>query len=433
MTYWLPSTEADILSAIAAGVIGESQHLDVKLTYAAQDPNVNTKLAQDLAAFAVDGGAILVGVRQDGETFAAEPQPLADIDALAERISQVSRDKPSPPIFAPTRVIPSEADAGRAYLLIEIPPSPSAPHSVDGGYWGRGDRANRRLVDDREVDRLVRARVNVARLAADMLGAELPDPLERPEGAVLCVVAEPAQAHDDEALLRLLPEDPDRHPHRGVDGAVWEIVSQNPGLPIRWDDGRGRQLSDRDRFPGTDGLTSSADVQRRALGRVVGGGTRARRRNEIELREHGGIRLVREGLTQSRVLRAQFSGDEDVELKAVDDPGIVSSVWRVLGAAIELGRRIGYRGSWSFAVHVEGIDDSIAAQVARNVDDQLDLGDRPRYDQEVYERSTSATTVELEGEPVRVLYRLVGRLVRGLNVEDLYSRWIDGWPGETAP
>jgi hypothetical protein len=73
----------------------------------------------------------------------------------------------------------------------------------------------------------------------------------------------------------------------------------------------------------------------------------------------------------------------------------------------------------------------MAAQVARNVDDQLDLGNSSRYDQYVYERSTSATTVELEGEPVQVLYRLVGRLVRGLNVEDLYSRWIDGWPGET--
>lgn len=441
MTYWLPSDEADILAAIGNGVLGESQHLDVKLTYSTQDPSTNTKLAQDVSAFAIDGGAVLVGIRQVNEVFAIEPQPLAEIEALAERVSQVSRDKPSPPVFAPTRVIPSEQQSGKAYLLIEVPPSASAPHSVDGTYWARGDRANRRLTDDREVDRLIRARSNIERLAADILESELPSQGDlladrlagREDLGVLYVVAEPVQARDDEALLRLLPEDPRRHPHRGVDGAVWESVALAAGLPVRFNDGQDRELARVGDFQGSDGLAGANNIQRRARGRAVVAGDQARRRREIELREHGGIRLVREEITRSRVLRAQFTGETEVSLKFVDDPGVVATVWRVISTATEIGRRIGYRGTWSFAMYVDGIDGTLAHNLSQNIQDQLDLRGRTGYDQYAYERATVATTHELESEPVQVLYRLVGRLVRGLNVEDLYALWIDGWPGTSGP
>ncbi|MBX9719168.1 MAG: ATP-binding protein [Microbacteriaceae bacterium] len=428
MTYWLPVDEEDIVLAIANGVLSETQHLDVKLTYAARDQHVNTKLAQDMAAFAIDGGAILVGVRQSGTSFAAEPQPLPEIESLAERVSQVARDRPSPPVFAPLRTIPSEKDPGKGYLLIEVPPSPTAPHSVDGVYWARSERANRRITDDRELDRLVRARVDVQRLAADLLEAELPGPMGRPDVATLYVVAEPVQAHDDEALLRLGPEEPGKHPYRGVDGGVWEIMALSARLPIRSEDSRGRQFSEKESFPGTDGLRKLAEIHRRALGRAVGANSGARHRNEIELREHGGIRLVREKVVTSRTLPAQFTNDVDLLLSTINDPGIVSSVWLVISTAVELGRRIQYRGSWSFALFVEGIEGTISTTASKNIDDQLDLSNRSRYDQYAYDRSTSATTIELESDPVQVLYRLVGRLVRGLDVDESYARWIEGWP-----
>lgn len=428
--YWLPSNEADILSAIDSGLLGEGQHLDVKLTYQSRKPSVNAEIAQDLAAFAVDGGAILVGIRQSGESLVAEPQPLADVEALAERVSQVARDRPSPPILALTRVIRSEAHIGAAYLLIEVPPSPSAPHSVDGVYWGRGDRANRRLVEDREVDRLIRARTNTARLAADRLDTELLAGSEASNTAVLYVAAEPAQAHDDEALLRIRPSEIARSPFGGVDGGVWEVVHQSAPFPAVLPDDAAGFISRVDGFPGSDRLDGARGVERRARGRVVrfhGLGVRA---NEIEILEHGGVRLVREGLSRPHTIRAQYTEDDDLKLCLIDDYHVVASVWRVLAVAAELSERIGYRGSWSFALHITGLGGTVGAAGAQYINDRLDMSQVSTYDQPTYRRSAVTTTVELQSEPVRVLYRLVGRLLRGLDVDHEYRRWINGWPGE---
>lgn len=57
---WLPQDESAIETAAHAGLLVESHYLDLKMTIPSGSGK-NRELARDLASFAIDGGALLVG------------------------------------------------------------------------------------------------------------------------------------------------------------------------------------------------------------------------------------------------------------------------------------------------------------------------------------------------------------------------------------
>lgn len=129
---WVPKDETAIEAAADGGLLVESHYLDLKA--AIPDGSAkNRELARDLASFAIDGGALLVGLaeRDDG------PPELAPVElaGLAERVEQVARQIPDPPIPVTCTPIPASSAPGRGYLLIEIPAPGIAPHMVDGVTW----------------------------------------------------------------------------------------------------------------------------------------------------------------------------------------------------------------------------------------------------------------------------------------------------------
>lgn len=126
---WQPETEADIRVCIHDGTLQESHYLDMKREVG-ENPKKRKETAADLASFALDGGALLIGVAEDKENRAWElaPQPL---HGLAERVEQVAATAVDPALFVVTQEIPSEADPTTGYLLVEVPESPSAPHMVE--------------------------------------------------------------------------------------------------------------------------------------------------------------------------------------------------------------------------------------------------------------------------------------------------------------
>ena len=137
---WAPTMEQDLRLAVEEGLLTESHHLEAKREL---EPGkaTNREHARDLASFAVDGGAIVVGleeIKTDG-TFELASQPL---DGLRERIGAIARTIPDPPLDVITEAIPSEADASRGHLVIHVPPSAVAPHMVDGRYLGRGTQGS---------------------------------------------------------------------------------------------------------------------------------------------------------------------------------------------------------------------------------------------------------------------------------------------------
>ena len=110
---WAPETEADLQAAIDEGLIGETHYLDLKESLGGKADNRET--ARDLASFAIDGGALIIGIAEDkpNRTFRLAPQPL---NGLAERIENATRQLTDPQLSVLTTAIPAAADpTGRRF------------------------------------------------------------------------------------------------------------------------------------------------------------------------------------------------------------------------------------------------------------------------------------------------------------------------------
>ena len=153
---WIPTDEAALRAAFDQGLLDERNWCDLK-SMVGTTSGASTGIAKDLASFAVDGGTIVVGL----DETAPEGNPLhpVELDGLAEHIEQISHTRVHPPLLIDCTPVPAgeQASPGTGYLIVHIPASPQAPHQVDGVYYGRGDKTNRRMSDP-EVERLFQRR-----------------------------------------------------------------------------------------------------------------------------------------------------------------------------------------------------------------------------------------------------------------------------------
>jgi hypothetical protein len=130
------ASEADVQAAVAHQLLEENHFLDLKREVSSGKPQ-NKETARDLAQFAIDGGTVVVGLKEhDDGSVEMVPQAL---NGLAERIEQIARTNCDPPLAVISRSISTAADPKVGYLVAHVPPSPSAPHMVEGRYIGRGD------------------------------------------------------------------------------------------------------------------------------------------------------------------------------------------------------------------------------------------------------------------------------------------------------
>src|SRR5260370_16586543 len=88
-SYWRPRSEADIQRAIDNALLSETHDLDCKREIGAA-PGKRKETARDLASFAIDGGALLIGAGEDkaNRTFTLAPHPLR---GLAHRVCYTPR------------------------------------------------------------------------------------------------------------------------------------------------------------------------------------------------------------------------------------------------------------------------------------------------------------------------------------------------------
>jgi hypothetical protein len=162
------ASEADVHAAVAHQLLEENHFLDLKREVKSSRA-LNKETARDLAQFAIDGGTVVVGLRElDDGTIEVAPQPL---NGLAEQIEQIARTNCDPPLAVISKSIPTTADPAVGFLVVHVPPSPSAPHMVDGRYIGRGDKTKRYL-PDAEVLRLHASRASQRLDALQLLQAE---------------------------------------------------------------------------------------------------------------------------------------------------------------------------------------------------------------------------------------------------------------------
>lgn len=190
---------------------------------------------------------------KDSRTFELTPQPL---NGLPEKIEQVARTIPDPPLTVLTEEIGSAAGEGTGYLIVHIPASPVAPHMVDNRYFGRGDKTKYQM-GDAEVVALHERRRNAEADALALLGREMDEDPLRDVGAQshLFLVAQPTAGLRDMCLpiagdrdwnqrLRTLIQRALEAPHTRAalsgTGFSHDLSSAHQGAPAR--EGSGSQL-----------------------------------------------------------------------------------------------------------------------------------------------------------------------------------------------
>lgn len=142
---WMPTTWQHILDAAEAGILDETQWVELKAAIPPKSPAANLELARDLAALAGEGGLLIVGIKDSGGR--ADEVCGTELAGLGDRIDQVSRDRIHPPLVVRPVEITDPDRPGSGCVLVLVNASSEAPHMVDGRYWGRGATGKRPLLD----------------------------------------------------------------------------------------------------------------------------------------------------------------------------------------------------------------------------------------------------------------------------------------------
>ncbi|WP_280491970.1 AlbA family DNA-binding domain-containing protein [Nocardia asiatica] len=142
---------------VAAGALKEHHWAEAKKALGPSGKDeTNIELGRDLASLSVEGGTLFIGVT-DGKGKGDKLVGIADVEAERDRLDQISRTRVSPPLNITTTTFADPDDPALAVLIVTVPASASAPHMVDGKYWGRCDTGKQALTDT-QVRQLLAAR-----------------------------------------------------------------------------------------------------------------------------------------------------------------------------------------------------------------------------------------------------------------------------------
>jgi predicted HTH transcriptional regulator len=134
---WRPRSYADVLAAV--GALEEAPDLVLL-----GDLAVNPKdLAKDAAAMSIDGGVIVIGVDEtNGVASNATPIPLK---GAPEKLAQVITSRVRPPLHFEIESLTKNQGDPDGFLVLEVPPSPWAPHMVENRFPARAGTTTRYL------------------------------------------------------------------------------------------------------------------------------------------------------------------------------------------------------------------------------------------------------------------------------------------------
>lgn len=386
----VPRTAIELESAIEQGLLVEGLNFDAKADLS-PGPKGNTRLAIDLAAMAVSGGLIAVGVaeQRDGERRRLVPRRVVTA-GYRERVSQVGLSRVDPPVFTTTIELPGEGDDRRGYLLILVPPSPDAPHMVDGQYRGRGDTTNY-VLGDADVRRIQaqrqRSRPDITAELERAIARDPTPPTQRQQ-AHLFLVARPVVSTGPAMLQERI----------GANWQKWVLEELVMSATL------GRFSPD---------LSRATQPQRRPDGWAVTAGYLTPLRTvvdkgvedsllELEIDEDGALRLF-----CGRASDTNSGSDTRWTFEVL----LAGLTWQVIRAAAVIAAKTDYFGNWDFGValtNARGIASHAASQ-------RMHFADPYPYGADDFRATTQATYAELTDYRARIIVRLLGRLNRALN------------------
>lgn len=404
---WQPRSVADVQAAINDGTLGEGHWLDVKEAVGSSD-GAKKELARDLASFANDGGGLIIGVAEDKTTGALSLTPV-ELAGFAERVDQVVRSRCDPPLYVQCHPLADPANPTHGVLLVEVPPSPLAPHMVDGSYHGRNDKTKHKLTDA-EV-----ANLHARRTARQLTGEQViarevarsPIAQEDQKLSHLFVVAQPLASPPDLLTPLISNERQFRalitEANQSVSGSGSSQVHPNLGLA----------LSDYEPRPRGAGFHSYAIVGRRFQPQM--NSVREESQLDLEVWDDGTVVLFCGGASLSR--SRGFPGDEQQYVHGI---AVVVLTRVVLAIAAKLGSTAGYAGRWLLGAGLNNLRGRVTSYAYNRPG-----MDFPPYIEDEYVQATEAVTAELLAQPGAVTTRLMYRLLRALrDPADGYAEWL---------
>ncbi|MCM3920256.1 ATP-binding protein [Frankia sp. AiPs1] len=412
---WTPTTYAGAVSDVDARKVTENHYIELKRTYDLTDA-AKRKMAEHVAALALDGGVLVVGVEEDDLGRAVEVVPV-DLAGLAERIDSAALYRCDPPVEVTITPLldPEDEDKATGILLVEVPAHPLAPIMVDGRYFGRGERGVRRLFDA-EVVRLHQARTLESRHAEQVLDVAVKEArADLPQGKIgrLTIIAEPAPIREVDAMSHVYAEnDWWRWQQEADDGAAKYVQlhgSSDSGLagclylgtfsPLQMFSGGTR----KERQP--------RGVEVRGAGR----GTSSEQSGYLQLHESGALRLaVNNFITPNR----EYSSVSGSTCRELDWHYIVSVTVYVIGMFVQIRQEAGFHSQLDVGVHVDGL----TGVVPRSIDSAFfHRGTATTYRADDYRRTTRITVQEMDGDPTAAMNRLWGPLLRSMGLGDRFT------------
>jgi hypothetical protein len=292
-------------------------------------------------------------------------------------------------------VISSEDDEGSGYLVIEIPPSLSAPHMVEGRYWGRSERTKRQLSDP-EVVQLHAARVGTADRINAALDAEIDREPQRGRSRMF-LVAEPLLARDGLA----------RDFVRGATRQMLQLAnSADVSLPASVADWQASPSDMAYTVRRSQGIACTS----LSNGRTFKDEIDEQYAVDLEVKISGLIRAMVSGITCMASIN-RIPGEVPFIRQGVP----VAWAHRMVRFATNLGATLDYRGPWGFGIQVYGLANSRAGL------DDMNAFRLPVYEVDHYQAVTTAPATEVQESPRAVVDRLVGDLIHAYGISQAFS------------
>jgi hypothetical protein len=372
------------VDAAANGLLDETQWVELKKGIG-DGAGASLELARDLAALAVDGGLLVIGV-QDASGKAGEVvgTPLA---GLVDRVDQVSRDRVHPPLVVRPVEVLDPSREGQGCLLVIVDASTEAPHMVDDRYWGRGPTGKRNL-GDADVRRLLDANSRRRDDFAQVFRQQIESgPLS---GAGCLQVLLSPRAGRAGSLARLVDA-----PHELM------TVVANAAQP----DPRGWRidslLQSRRRVGGIELSNVDINAPQSATRSEFGYAFTV-----MSVRDDAQVGLTVTGIVGEQEVNGQTG-------RWVSTDGIVSCTRQLLAVVARLADLAGYGGSWDAGM---AVSDLAGARPYREDGLRTRMSGSAYPDPE-YVGLTGTTTTELVDQPNEVLVRLARPLLRVLGEE----------------
>ncbi len=401
-----PTTWEEIETAAAAGILNEGRWVELKKEIPAKSAGSNKELAKDLASLSVEGGTLIIGIEESKAGVAGEVVG-ADLSSLQTRINQVSQSTIRPPLNVSTSTFPNPDGGALGVMVVTVPASASAPHMVDGNYWGRTEHGKTPLSDDQ-----------VRRLMADLR------PAVEEFKARLAGVGEDLHAPDatsrrtGQLVLRFEPIAP------SYAGPVSDAMTGHPGHAIRELIGGIERmhdpfLVDADQSnPHSDGwfVTSLRKNDPRVelrSGSVLVEQTRV----SVLVDDEGAWSILSGAATRPS------ANYPDAEL-CIYTKHILELTHIACAAVAKFSAdKAPYYGEWRVGVYIDNLEDTKPAEAFRQ--DAYQFAYVEPFKRPTYQSVATTTTQELEEHPSKVVEKLLKNLLRGMGLDNFYLPYTD--------